>query len=132
MKYSQMERSLAQMMDRLAMDALYGTATTTQSQEQEPFTLAKLEKLIDGLPPAPPAVKFVRDDIFPQEHYADKVAIIPHHPAHTFFAKLLAPQAPTATVIKAGEMNRPDGTCYQIDGTVYVPSSLAHKLPAPR
>lgn len=126
-KYSAMERRLSDMMDRLMMDSLYGTSATTQSQEQEPFTLAKLEKLIADLPPAPPTIKFVRDDVFPQEHYADEVAIIPHHPAHTLFAKILSPDAPTATVMKAKELTRADGA-YQIGNVVYAPASYAGKF----
>lgn len=128
-KYSAMEKRLSDMMDRLMMDAFYGTSAATNSPEQEPFTLAKLEKLIAGLPPVPPTIKFVRDDVFPQEHYADEVAIIPHHPAHTLFAKILLPDAPTATVMKAKELTRANGA-YQIGNVVYAPSSYAEKIKA--
>lgn len=127
-KYSDMERRLAEQMDRLAMSAFYGTTTNTAKEPDEPFTKEKLMAMMRDLPPAPPKIQATPDYIFPQEHYADEVAIIPHHPAHTFFAKAFAPDAPTATVMKAGEKQRPDGTCYQIGDTVYVPSSLASKL----
>jgi hypothetical protein len=130
-RYSDMERRLAEQMGRLAMSAFYGTTTNTAKEPDEPLTTEKLLEMMammKDLPPAPPKIRATPDYIFPQEHYADEVAIIPHHPAHTLFAKAFAPDAPTATVMKAGEKKRPDGTCYQIGDTVYVPSSMASKL----
>lgn len=126
-KYSQMEKRLSDMMDRLATDVICGPSTTMQSHKQETITLDDLMKLIDDLPPAPPTIKFVRDDVLPQEHYADEVAIIPHHPAHTFISRLISPGAPTATVMKAKELTRADGA-YQIGNAVYAPKSYADKI----
>ncbi len=127
-KYSEAQRRLANHLDRLAMHALTGTTTNVDKDLEEPFTKEKLMALMKELPPAPPKIQAAPDSLFPKEHYADDVAIIPHHPAHTLFAKVLAPKAPTATVMKAGEKNRPDGTCYQIGDTIYIPLSLASKV----
>ncbi|AQQ02387.1 hypothetical protein B0E33_01280 [Roseibium algicola] len=117
--------------DRMFTQALYGT-TVAEPQEQEPFTLDKLNRIIDdltrGLPPAPPKIQFAPDYIFPQDHYADGVAIIPHHPLHRKVSKFLDPEADTATVMRDGAMTRPDGTCFQFEDTVYVPNSFRNKF----
>lgn len=133
-----MEKMMKTAVDRMRKDiddmftqALYGTNTVSEPISQEPFTLDKLHQIADtlrDLPPAPPKVQFAQDSFFPQEHYADGVAIIPHHPLHRKMSKLIDPNADTATVMRDGAKTRPDGTCFQVEGVVYVPNSFKNKF----
>ena len=129
-----MTKSIADKMMREIDDMFYRSISTlTEPPEpQETLTQEKILEAVDEIrklvPKPVPKIQFTDDRFFPQEHYADKVEFIPHHPAHKFVSKFLNSEADTATVMFDGREERPDGTCYQFEDVVFVPESFKEKF----
>lgn len=118
----ELARRMANRLDAMRNDCLGLSATPTQPPNGP--NMDELMEIFKDAPPAPPKIQFAPDYMFPQEHYADEVVFIRHHPAHQFFARIFRPDAESATVMRGATRMRADAAAYRIGSTFFVPESL--------
>ena len=140
-----LSKTLDKMMEEVVNQTLYGgklggsmsqqsVSTCSTPQGDNNFSYEMLLGMMDKVRAASPEpiwpsdVHFLPDYILPKDHVADEAHFIKHHPAHTKVAKLLNPDAPTATVMQGEKVE--NSCAYVIDGRAYLPDSWRDLMPS--